>query len=156
MNPINSTNPNNATNPTNATNPMNAKNSTNPINEHPHNEEAFRLLSELHNSPNLTQRELSKNLNISLGKTNYLIQQLIKKGIVKMKNFSRNPGKIGKVKYILTGKGLEQKIKLTYHFLKRKEAEYERLKDEWEHLRKEGVISGSQSLREKIANGKEV
>jgi len=100
-----------------------------------HNEEAFRLLSELHNSPNLTQRQLSQSLNISLGKTNYLIQQLIKKGIVKMKNFSRNPGKLGKVKYVLTGKGLEQKIKLTYHFLKRKEAEYNKLKDEWLRIR---------------------
>jgi len=108
-----------------------------------HTEESFRLLSELHNSPNLTQRELSKNLNISLGKTNYLIQQLIKKGIIKMKNFSHNPGKLGKVKYILTGEGLEQKIKLTYHFLKRKEAEYKRLKDEWEKLRSsEEVLKG--------------
>jgi len=102
------------------------------------NEETFRLLSELHNSSNLTQRQLSKNLDISLGKTNYLIKQLIKKGVVKMKNFSQNPGKLGKVKYILTGKGLEQKIKLTYHFLKRKEAEFNKLKGEWEKLRSSG------------------
>ena len=113
------------------------------MNKHPHNEETFRLLSELHNSPNLTQRQLSKSLDISLGKTNYLIQQLIQKGVVKMKSFSHNPGKLGKVKYILTGEGLEQKMKLTYHFLKRKEAEFNKLKDEWEHLHKEGVASGS-------------
>jgi len=105
------------------------------MNEHPHNEETFRLLSELHNSPNLTQRQLSKSLDISLGKTNYLVKQLIKKGIVKMKNFSRDPGKLGKVKYILTGKGLGQKVKLTYHFLKRKEAEFNKLKAEWEKLK---------------------
>jgi len=114
-----------------ATNPNNA---TNPINEHPHNEEAFRLISELHNSPNLTQRELSKNLNISLGKTNYLMQQLIKKGIVKMKNFSSNPGKLGKVKYILTGKGMKEKLNLTYYFLQRKEKEYLALKKEVERI----------------------
>lgn len=114
------------------TNPKNLMNSTNPTNAtNPHTEESFRLLSELHNSPNLTQRELSKSLNISLGKTNYLIQQLIKKGVVKMKSFSHNPGKLGKVRYILTGEGLEQKVKLTYHFLKRKEAEYNKLKEEW-------------------------
>ena len=113
------------------------------MNEHPHNEETFRLLSELHNSPNLTQRELSKNLDISLGKTNYLIKQLIKKGVVKMKNFSYSPGKLGKVKYILTGKGLGQKVKLTYHFLKRKEAEFNKLKEEWEKLRSnEEVLKG--------------
>ncbi len=114
------------------------------MNQHSHNEEAFRLLSELHNSPNLTQRELSKNLNMSLGKTNYLIKELIKRGVVKMKNFSHNPGKLGKVKYILTGKGLGQKVKLTYHFLKRKEAEFNKLKDEWEKLRSsEEALKGS-------------
>lgn len=100
----------------------------------PHNEESFRLLSELHNSPNLTQRELSKNLNISLGKTNYLIQQLIKKGVVKMKSFSHNPGKIKKVQYILTSKGMNEKLSLTYYFLKRKEAEYNFIKNEWNVL----------------------
>lgn len=101
----------------------------------PQNEETFCLLSELHNSPNATQRQLSKNLNISLGKTNYLIQQLIRKGTIKVKNFSRNPGKLGKVKYILTQKGAEEKAKLTYHFLKRKEAEYKFIKNEWEKVK---------------------
>lgn len=104
------------------------------MNNHPHNEEAFRLLSELHNSPNLTQRELSKSLNISLGKTNYLIQQLIKKGVVKMKSFSHNPEKIKKVQYILTPKGLKEKLSLTYYFLRRKETEYNSLKKEWDQL----------------------
>ena len=104
------------------------------MNNHSQNEETFHLLSELHSSPDATQRQLSKNLNISLGKTNYLIQQLIKKGIIKVKNFSHNPGKLGKVRYILTGKGLEQKVRLTYHFLKKKEAEYNKLKNEWNNL----------------------
>jgi len=116
----------------NAKNPTNENNATNPTNLP--TEESFRLLSELHNSPNLTQRELSKNLNISLGKTNYLMQQLIKKGIVKMKNFSSNPGKLGKVKYILTGKGMKEKLNLTYYFLQRKEKEYLALKKEVERI----------------------
>ena len=117
MNSINAMNPTNATNATNA-----------------HSEEAFRLLSELHNSPNLTQRELAKSLNISLGKTNYIIRQLIKKGIVKMKSFSHNPEKIKKVRYILTSKGTKEKLHLTYYFLKRKEAEYNSLKNEWKKV----------------------
>ena len=108
---------------------MNANNAT-----HSPNEEAFRLLSELHNSPNLTQRELAKSLNVSLGKTNYIIQKLIRKGIVKMKNFSYNPGKIKKVQYILTPKGMKEKLSLTYYFLKRKENEYNSLKKEWEKV----------------------
>jgi len=113
----------NAMNPTNATNVTNA-----------HSEEAFRVLSELHNSPNLTQRELAKSLNISLGKTNYIIRQLIKKGIVKMKSFSHNPEKIKKIRYILTSKGTKEKLRLTYYFLKRKEDEYNLIKNEWNIL----------------------
>ena len=97
-------------------------------------EENLSLLSELHKSSHITQRELSQKLDVSLGKTNYLIKQLIKKGLIKVQNFSRNPGKLGKVKYYLTKKGLQQKINLTYHFLKKKEAEYNRIKEEWERL----------------------
>ena len=99
-----------------------------------YNEEAFRVLSELHSSPHLTQRQLSKNLNISLGKANYIIKELIKKGVLKAMNFSHNPGKLGKVKYIITKKGLQEKMNLTYHFLKRKEAEYNQIKKEWDKL----------------------
>ena len=98
-------------------------------------EENFLLLSELYKNPELTQRQISLKLNISLGKINYLIRQLVKKGTIKMHNFSANPGKLRKVKYILTQKGLEEKIRLTYHFLKRKETEYNRLKKEWEKIR---------------------
>ncbi|MBL7132309.1 MAG: hypothetical protein ISS45_13080 [Candidatus Omnitrophica bacterium] len=51
-----------------------------------------------------------------------------------MKNFFNNPGKLRKIKYILTEKGAEEKLKLTYHFLKRKEAEYSSIKNEWDIL----------------------
>lgn len=98
-------------------------------------EETFRLISEIHESPHLTQRQLSKNLNISLGKTNYLLKELIKKGIVKVKSFSGNPDKLKKVQYIITAKGLQEKLKLTYHFLKRKESEYNHIKQEWEKVK---------------------
>jgi len=97
-------------------------------------EETLVFLSELHSSPHLTQRDLSTKLNVSLGKTNYLIKQFIKTGMLKVRNFSENPGKIKKVKYILTKKGFKEKVRLTYYFLKRKESEYNRMKDEWERL----------------------
>jgi len=48
-----------------------------------------------------------------------------------MKSFSYNPGKLRKVRYILTKKGLKEKINLTYHFLQREESEYNKLKEEW-------------------------
>ena len=91
-------------------------------------------MSELHKTPHLTQRELSLRLNISLGKTNYLLKQLMAKGILKIRNFSTRPGKLGKVKYILTKKGIEEKLKLAYYFLKRKEEEYNHFKKECEGL----------------------
>ena len=99
-------------------------------------EETYILLSQLHTTPHITQRELAFRLNISLGKANYLLKQLIKRGIIKIHNFSHNPGKFRKVSYMLTKKGVDQKMKLTYHFLKKKEEEYTRIKREWEELGK--------------------
>jgi EPS-associated MarR family transcriptional regulator len=97
-------------------------------------EEYFRLLSELHKSSHITQRELGVKLNISLGKTNYLLKQLNAKGMIKVKNFLHNPGKLRKITYLLTPQGFEQKVKLTHYFLKKKEEEYNYLKREWEAL----------------------
>ena len=51
-----------------------------------------------------------------------------------MRNFSHNPGKIKKAQYILTTKGIREKLSLTYYFLKRKEAEYNLIKNEWNVL----------------------
>ena len=94
-------------------------------------EETLSVIKEIEANPATTQRAVSKKLGISLGKTNYLLKELIKKGIVKGESFSTNPGKLKKVSYLLTSKGLEEKMRLTYHFLKIKEAEYKYLKEEW-------------------------
>lgn len=94
-------------------------------------EETLQLIKEIEGDSSLNQRLLSQRLNISLGKTNYLLKELTKKGMVKIRNFSKNPKKARKLKYILTPKGLEQKIKLTYYFLQVKEKQYNRLKREY-------------------------
>ncbi len=94
-------------------------------------EEALSLIKEVEANPVLNQRTLSQKLNVSLGKTNYLLRALAKKGLIKITNFSKNPKKARKIRYILTQKGLEQKIRLTYQFLQVKEAEYKRLKEEY-------------------------
>jgi len=98
------------------------------------NEETLLLMSEIHKTPNLTQRGISLKLNISLGKTNYLLRKLVEKGIVKIKNFSLRPDKLGKIRYYLTKKGIDEKLELTHYFFKKKEDEYNRLKKEWEEL----------------------
>ncbi len=96
-------------------------------------EETLDVIKEIEDNPALNQRLLSQKLNISLGKTNYLLKALVKKGMVKIASFSKNPKKTKKLKYILTPKGLEQKIKLTYHFLRVKEVQYNKLKKEYEN-----------------------
>ena len=96
----------------------------------------FDLLRRLENNPTYTQRELSKELGISLGKVNYCIKKLTEKGLIKLMNFSRNPNKAGYA-YLLTPKGIEEKGKLTISFLKYKMEEYELLKSEIEQLQQE-------------------
>lgn len=98
-------------------------------------EEVLAILSEIDKNPHITQREISYLINISLGKTNYLLNSLADKGILKIKSFSRNSGKLKKVRYILTPKGMREKIRITYHFFKKKEEEYAALKKQWEQLR---------------------
>ena len=87
------------------------------------------LLRKLEVNPEYTQRELSQEMGVSLGKVNYCMKKLIEKGWVKLINFSRNPNKV-RYTYFLTPKGIEQKTRLTFAFLKIKMEEYEILKDE--------------------------
>ncbi|PIW62803.1 MAG: MarR family EPS-associated transcriptional regulator [Candidatus Omnitrophica bacterium CG12_big_fil_rev_8_21_14_0_65_50_5] len=101
--------------------------------EQPQKEETLFIFKELEANPNTTQRDLSIRLNISLGKTNYLLRELILKGFIKARNFTSNPGKLKKFHYLLTEEGLEEKFRLLQHFLLRKETEYNKLKQELEH-----------------------
>ena len=87
-------------------------------------EDVFKILRLLSVKKDLSQRDISGHINISLGKTNYLLKALAKKGLVKIKNFISKDKKLKKIKYILTQKGIEQQAHLTYYFLKIKEKEY--------------------------------
>lgn len=96
----------------------------------------LKLLKTLESNPSATQRELAQALGISLGKANYCLRALIDKGLVKANNFRNNRNKLAYA-YLLTPKGIEEKVRLTSRFLKRKIAEYEALKAEIEQLRQE-------------------
>jgi EPS-associated MarR family transcriptional regulator len=102
--------------------------------EHPIKEDILRILRILASNDGLTQRNLATYLGISLGKTNYLVKALAQKGLIKMRNFTQHGEKLKKVKYILTKRGLDEKLKLTFHFLQTKEKEYLELKKEVENL----------------------
>ena len=87
------------------------------------------LLRRLESNPEYTQRELSQEMGVSLGKVNYCIKKLTEKGWVKLTNFSHNQNKMGYA-YLITPQGIEEKSRLTFSFLKRKIVEYEVLKKE--------------------------
>jgi len=89
----------------------------------------FNVLRKLQNKPNSTQRELAEELGFSLGKLNYCLKALQNKGLVKIKNFQKNPNKINYI-YVLTPKGISEKTKLTINFMKQKMREYDELKKE--------------------------
>ena len=89
----------------------------------------FNILRAIGNKPGKSQRELSKDLDLSLGKINYCIKALREKGLIKIVNFNKNPKKFNYI-YLLTPKGISNKTKLTINFMKRKMREYEDLKKE--------------------------
>ena len=93
------------------------------------NQDHFNVLREIDKSKKSTQRQLADNLGFSLGKLNYCIKALKKKGLVKISNFEKNPNKL-KYIYILTPRGISQKTRLTINFMKAKMKEYENLKKE--------------------------
>ena len=94
------------------------------------------LLRKLESNPEFTQRELSREMGVSLGKVNYCIKKLTEKGLIKLTNFTHNPNKVG-YSYLLTPSGIEEKSRLTFSFLKRKIVEYEILNKEINELQLE-------------------
>jgi len=94
------------------------------------------LLRKLESNPHCTQRELSREVGVSVGKVNYCMKKLTEKGLIKLTNFTHNPNKMGYA-YLLTPGGIEEKSRLTFSFLKRKIAEYEILKKEINDLQLE-------------------
>ena len=96
----------------------------------------YKVLKWLEKNPNITQRQLAKELGVSLGKTHYLISSLINVGWVKLANFKRSDNKMGYM-YLLTPTGINEKAKITKTFLARKENEYQQLRREIEQLKSE-------------------
>lgn len=95
------------------------------------NEDHFDLLRTIHKKPESSQRELANQLGFSLGKLNYCLKALQEKGLIKIKNFKKNPKKSNYL-YFLTPQGIKEKTNLTLNFMKRKMREYDELKKEIE------------------------
>ena len=95
----------------------------------------FDVLRRIQKKPKSSQRELAEELGFSLGKLNYCLRALQSKGLVKIKNFKKNPEKLNYI-YVLTPKGISEKTKLTLNFMTRKMREYDELKNELKKINK--------------------
>ena len=78
-------------------------------------QDKLNVLRKIIRNPETTQRELAKDLGFSLGKLNYILSALKDKGLVKIKNFRKNPNKLNYF-YVLTPKGITLKTSLTLNF----------------------------------------
>ena len=92
-------------------------------------ENHLKTLKILEENPALSQRHLARELNLSLGKANYIINALIQKGYLKAKRFKNSINKRSYA-YYLTPEGIKKKFELTYQFLKTKSLEFEQLRQE--------------------------
>ena len=93
-------------------------------------EDHFQVLRKIQKKPESSQRELAKELGFSLGKLNYCLKALQKKGLVKLTNFQKKKDKIKYLQYMVTPKGIAYRTKLTIDFMKRKMREYDELQKE--------------------------
>tara|TARA_B100000768_G_C11191238_1_gene337431 strand:- start:190 stop:564 length:375 start_codon:yes stop_codon:yes gene_type:complete len=91
--------------------------------------EDLDLLRHLQEKQDVSQRELAHKMGVSLGKMNYILNALIKKGIIKVQNFRNNKNKLAYT-YYLTPIGINEKAILTVKFFKRKLNEYDIIKKE--------------------------
>ena len=96
----------------------------------------YKILKILEANPQISQRDLARELAISLGRVNFCIKALIEKGLLKATNFHNSNNKLAYM-YLLTPKGLEEKTVITARFLKLKMQEHANLQAEIEELRKD-------------------
>lgn len=96
----------------------------------------YKLLKLLDANPRLSQRDVARELDISLGKVNYCLNALVRKGWIKASRFTNSRNKAAYM-YLLTPRGMDAKIRLTFEFLRIKLREYETLRDEIEQIRRE-------------------
>ncbi len=89
-------------------------------------EDTLDVLHILEEDPKISQRLIAKQSGFSIGKVNYCLKALIEIGYVKLQNYKRSNNKIAYA-YILTPKGIKEKIAITNKFLALKQQEYDKL-----------------------------
>ena len=74
----------------------------------------LELLAAIGEGQALSQRALAQRLGVALGLTNLLLKRLAKKGFIKMVEFPRKPAARKRLRYLLTPKGMQEKVRLSY------------------------------------------
>ncbi len=93
----------------------------------------YKLMRLLQANQHLSQRDAARELGVSLGKVNYCLRALMRRGWVKAANFKNSRNKAAYM-YFLTPRGIEEKASLTLRFLDIKRREYEQLRAEIEQM----------------------
>jgi EPS-associated MarR family transcriptional regulator len=96
----------------------------------------YKLMRLLEANPGISQRDAARELGMSLGRVNYCVQALIRKGWVKATRFKNSRNKAAYL-YLLTPRGIEKKASLTLEFLRIKMREYQALRAEIEQMRRD-------------------
>jgi EPS-associated MarR family transcriptional regulator len=105
----------------------------------------YKILKILEANPEISQRDLARELDISLGRVNFCLKALIEKGLLKATNFRNSQNKLAYM-YLLTPSGIEEKSLMTAQFLKIKMLEYANLEAEIDQLRREAIQTNKQQL----------
>ena len=97
-------------------------------NEHPNKIEdvtykELRLLEEIEQDPELSQRQLSRRMGVALGVGNLLLKNLAKKGYIKVTHLSWK-----RWIYVITPKGMTRKVNLTLSYIESFLGHYRRVK----------------------------
>ena len=111
----------------------------------------FRVMQILHENPKSSTRDIARELGISNGSAYYCISELIEKGFLKLRNFTKSTSKSHYL-YQLTPKGVSSKAALTVKFLERKKKEYFELRQEIERLEFELQISKNDFSVKRVKN----
>jgi len=77
-------------------------------------EKEFEVIRCIGENNHFNQRLIAQHAGISLGLTNLLINRLVKKGHLKLRQLTPK-----KIQYILTPKGMTEKVRKSYHFTMR-------------------------------------
>ena len=89
-------------------------------------EDQLDLMHIIEKDGKASQRLISQNSGLSIGKVNYCLKALIDIGFIKIHNFNNSNKKLNYA-YILTPKGVQEKTAITKQFLIQKKQEYDKL-----------------------------